>query len=54
VLNQSLGIGRENFAVGVNVELLERFFMKNLILKVSKNIHLFIHFHSKTFTTDES
>ena len=40
------GEPRENFAVGVNLELLEPFSMKKLKLKVS--IHLFIHFHSKT------
>ena len=43
-----MGEPRENFAVGVNLELLERFSKKNLMLKVSKNIHLFIPFHSKT------
>ena len=43
-----MGEPRENFAVGVNLELLERFSNKNLMPKVSKNIHLFITFHSKT------
>ena len=42
-----MGEPRENFAVGVNLELLERFSKKNLMLKVSKNIHLFIPFIQK-------